>query len=361
MSAQIAFHHEGAGVGATAVTWYRRAARAAQLLHAHHDAIRLLDRALHLVADQPGAGARTVVELELLTERLVPLVEAAGYASTDMSATQERALALSGVLGLEPSPPLLRSLALAALTRSDFPVARRFGEALHQAAERRCDPVLQVEASYVLGIAAFWQAQLHDARQHFERALERYRPADRTTHLLGYGQDPKVVCLGRLANTLWFLGHAPEARRAAADAVAWAEEIGHPFSKMIARTFAALLAIDMGDDVAVRDHTAGLAEADQQAISAPIVAALRGYIEVLDGDHASGVRAVRAEVERMGPVGAAPGQAAVLLRVLLAACLAANDGPGARGTARRLLEMAGPARLWAPAAGRVLDEAPTLA
>jgi hypothetical protein len=277
-----------------------------------------------------------------------------------MSATQQRALALSAVLGLEPSPPLLRSLALAALTRSDFPAARRFGEPLRQAAERRSDPVLQVEASYVLGIAAFWQAQLHGARQHFERALELYRPADRMTHLLGYGQDPKVVCLGRLANTLWFLGHALEARCAAGDAIAWAEEIGHPFSKVIARTFAAVLAIDMGDEVAVRDHTAALAEADQ-TISGPIVAALRGYLDVLDGDHASGVPAVRAEVEQMGPVGAAPGQAAVLLRVLLAACLAADDRPGACAAASRLLEMAGPARLWAATARRVLDEAPTLA
>ena len=359
VSAQIAVHHEGAGAAAIAITWYRRAARAAQVLHAHHDAIRLLDRALHLIAGQPTARTRDAVELELVTDRLVPLVEATGYASGEMSATQQRALALAADLGLEPSAPLLRSLALAALTRSEFDTAARHGRVLEQIAGRRSDPVLLVEASYVLGIAAFWQAQLDSAREHFERAVARYRPANRMTHLLAYGQDPKVVCLGRLANTLWFLGHAPEAEHAADRALRWADEIGHPFSRTIARTFAALLALDMDDEPTMRTHLADMEEADQETVSGPMVIALRGYVDVLDGERVRGVCAVRTEVDKLGPIGAAPGQAAILARILLAACLAADDEPGARAAAQRLLGMAGPARLWAPVARRVVGASPS--
>ncbi len=359
VSAQIAVHHEQAGATGPAVAWYRRAARAAQLLHAHHDAVRLLDRGLGLLVAAPASASCDASELELRTDRLVPLVELAGYASPEMIATQERALALTDARGLDPSPPLLRSVALSALTRSDFPTATQFGYRLQEAAKRSDDPVLEVEASYVLGIASFWQAELPSARRHFERAVECYRPEDRRTHLVHYAQDPKVVCLGRLANTLWFLGCPGAARRTAAAALAWAAEIDHPFSSTIGHTFAALLALDMGDDTAVRVHTAGLASAQDETVNRHVAEAFRGYIAVLDGEGDTGVQMVRHAVASTGPVGAAPGQQALLVRVLLAACVAASDRAGARAAADRLLTMGGPARLWAPVARAVREERAT--
>ncbi len=359
VSAQIAVHHEQAGATGPAVAWYRRAARAAQLLHAHHDAVRLLDRGLALLASVPASASCDASELELCTDRLVPLVELAGYASPEMISTQERALALTDARGLDPSPPLLRSVALSALTRADFPAATRFGSRLQEAAKRSDDPVLDVEASYVLGIASFWQAELPSARRHFERAVEWYRPEDRLTHLVHYAQDPKVVCLGRLANTLWFLGRPDAARRTAAAALAWAAEIDHPFSSIIGHTFAALLALDMGDDTAVREHAAGLASAQDQTVNRHVAEAFGGYVAVLDGAGDAGVQLVRAAVASTGPVGAAPGQQALLVRVLLAACVAAGDRAGARGAADRLLAMGGPARLWAPVARAVREELAT--
>ena len=138
---------------------------------------------------------------------LAPLVAVAAYESPRMRATQARAVALNQALGTEPSPPLVRSLALSALTRSDFTAATGLGRDLARAARRDRDRVLEVEAAYVLGVASFWQAELETARHHFEHALARYRVEDTTIHQLHYAQDPKVVCLGRLANTLWFLGH----------------------------------------------------------------------------------------------------------------------------------------------------------
>src|SRR5207247_184566 len=96
--------------------------------------------------------------------------------------------------------------------------------------EHESDDVLLVESAYVLGIAAFWQAEFEAARSHFEAAVERYRPEHRHAHLLQYGQDPKVVCLSRLGNTLWFLGHTDAALRARDAALALADEIGHPLS-----------------------------------------------------------------------------------------------------------------------------------
>ena len=70
---------------------------------------------------------------------------------------------------------MLRSLALASLTGSDFAATTQFGRLLPAAGERDGDDVLIVEAGYVLGVAAFWPADFDAARRHFELSVERYR------------------------------------------------------------------------------------------------------------------------------------------------------------------------------------------
>ena len=256
VSAQIAAHHEHAGALQEAVTWYRRAAEAAQVLHAGGVAVGLLERALELLETLPGSAGRDAMELELCTALLGPLVPLHGYASAALSATQQRALRLADGLGVEAAAPLLRSLALRALTRDDLAGATRYGQLLQAAGEREGDDVLVVEGAYVLGIASFWQADLAPARQAFELAVERYRPADRSVHLLRYAQDPKVVCLSRLGNTLWFLGLPDAAVQARTAALAWADEIDHPFSRSVAVVFGAVLALDMGDEQSLRQYAA---------------------------------------------------------------------------------------------------------
>ncbi|MGY1780638.1 ATP-binding protein [Geodermatophilus sp. SYSU D01036] len=353
VSAQIAAHHERAGATAEAVAWYGRAAAAAQLLHANGRAVQLLDRALALVGSLPASPDRDRVELELRTAALAPLVPLVGYTSRGITTTQRRATELARSLGVDLSPQLVRSLALHALTRADFAAATRCGRQLRAAGERRGDDVLVVEGDYVLGVAAFWQADLTAARRHLESAVRRYRPEDRTTHLLHYGQDPKVVCLGRLACTYWFLGLPADARRAHTAALAWSREVADPFSRLVALTFGALLALETGDEAELRRLTAELAEMGSDGINGDVTRAFTGYLAVLDGQGRAGLDSVHTALAHAAVAAAAPGQHAMIQRVLLAAQLAAGDTAAARAAADRLLAMDGPARLWAPLAGRV--------
>lgn len=348
VAARIAGHLARAGAVDRAVTWFRRAAEAAQLLHAHAQAIRLLEHALELVATVPASAERDAVELAVRTELLGPLVSMEGYAAPSTCAVQRRAEELSH--GAELSPPLVRSLALTALTLGDFAKAFWCGERLSAASAG--DDVLVVEAAYVLGIAAFWQADFGSARTHFERAVEHYRPANRTTHLIRFGQDPKVICQGRLANTLWFLGFPEEAREARRAALAWADEIEHPYSRGAALVFATLLALDMGDEQTLRRYSAELAAIDNIARQNSLMAVVfKSYVDILDGG--TGVDRIRREIELTRDEPAAPGTLTVLNRVLLAACEAAGDKAGALEVADRLLRQDGPARIWAPEAERV--------
>lgn len=356
VGAQIAAHYDRAGAAEQAISWYRRAAEAAQLLHANGPAVRLLNRALGLLRSLPHSMIRDAMELEVRTGLLVPLDSLSGYASPVLSATQQRARDLARTVGADLAPALLRSLALSSLTGSDFPETRRFGDLLRVAAERDDDDIAVVEAAYVLGIASFWLADFEAARRHFERAVERYRPESSRPHLIHYGHDPKVICLSRLGNTLWFLGRPAAAVEARSAALVWAGEVDHPPSRALALTFAVMLALDMGNEQELREYAHDYEAYAHQPLHQWVGTAFRGYVAVLDGDVAGGVAAIQGAVEHTRDGPAAPGQHAMLCRILLAARVVSGDDPAALAAADRLLDIGGAACVWAPVARRVRAE-----
>ncbi|GAA2536055.1 MULTISPECIES: ATP-binding protein [Streptomyces] len=347
---QIADHYRRAGDPLAAVPWALRAADAACRLHADSQAIGLLDRTARLLREQPPSPRRDTLELRLLTALPAPLGRVEGYASTTLSAVHTRALELSARLGTELAPPLVRSLALASTVGSDFAAARRYGERLLARGRESGDDVLIVEGAYVLGIAAFWQARFTTARENFELAVRHYRPERRALHLLRYAQDPRAVCQSRLANTLWFLGRpAAEAIAVRDAALAYADETGHAFTRIVARVFAGVLALDMGDEESLREHVRTLRELGPGCPAPQVwmpLEAFCGYVDVLDGHAERGVRRCRGVIAALPGIQPAPGMRAVLHRVLLAAAEAAKDTEEARRAAERLLEMGGAAAVW---------------
>jgi DNA-binding SARP family transcriptional activator len=335
----IATHYERAGAGDRAVSWYVDAADAAQRLHAQGDAARALDRALRLLVPHPEGAERDARELALITAALAPLSMAEGFGSRRLHELQRRGLELAS----PPGPPLLRSLALTALSRGDFGEARGFAGQLRSRAESDGDEVMLVESDYALGVAAFWQGELDAARRHFEAAVARYRPEHRPTHLVRYGIDPKVVCLSRLGNTLWFLGHPEPAVRARDAALALAVEVGHPASTGTAQWFAAMLALELGDADALRACAAALGRAREVKVIETSHDALVGYLDVLDGRPERGLGAIRRALDDVGDSDHAPGHRSCLLRLLVDACALAEEWRAGIEAADLLLETA---RLW---------------
>jgi DNA-binding SARP family transcriptional activator len=356
---RIAAHYDRAGRQADAVAWYARAAEAAQRLHANADAVQSLERALELARELPGPE-RAPLELRLLTALPAPLVAVEGYLSPRVAAVHERARELAEAHCVEPEAPLLRSLALAALARGDFDAARLHGEQLRARGERERDDVLGVESAYVLGVAAYWQCRLEDARAELETAVERCRPEHRTAHLLHYGQDPEVVCLTRLAHTLWLLGREEEAARAGDTGVLLADERGHPYSLAVARIWAALLALDRREHAALRRHARALEGAEpvhgpaQHRLAAE---AFSGLVDVLDGRENEGLERVR---EALGAARSgqppAPGIRAILTRILLEAYATAGAAQAGLAEADEALAADDGVLLWEAEARRLRAE-----
>jgi hypothetical protein len=143
--------------------------------------------------------------------------------------------------------------------------ASEYGTALLAAGESEDDPMLIVEGQYVLGVSSFWAGEFEASRRQLEDAIVRYDPDHSEAHIALYSQDPKVICLSRLAWCLSFLGYAEQAAEARDASVSLAEELGHPFSRCYANAFAAMTSQFLGDDVRGDGFAAALeAEADEE-------------------------------------------------------------------------------------------------
>lgn len=358
VSGQIAAHYDRAGVAEEALSWYEAAAEASQRLHASQEAARMLTRALELVRSLPRSPEQHSRELAILTAMLTPLASAHGFASSQVAEAEQAVMDLVRVLDVELPSPVIRSLAISNLSRDEFDVARRYGEQLRARGEADGDDALLVEGEYVLGIAAFWQGELDAARRHFEKAVAGYRPNRRSSHLLRYWLDPQVVSLSRLGNTLWFLGDPVAAGKARDDALALASDIGHEPTRRTALVFATILALDMGDTDRVRryaaDLHAGLTDDDARPTRMS-ARTFRAYVRVLDGDVQPGIDEIRAALNELSEGGHAPGQRAVIARLLTAAHEAARDTRGRLAAAEQALSIGGP-RLWESEAHRARAE-----
>ena len=133
-------------------------------------------------------------------------------------------------------------MALAIIQR-DFPQAQTHGEQLLAQAEETGDPLLLTEGHYLIGVSTFWQGALELSRPHLSRALTSYSP-ERAAQHLALRQDPKAVCLVRLAWTMWHLGRLEEAEVLVEEGLAYADQLQHAYTEAYVHVFGAWLAAD---------------------------------------------------------------------------------------------------------------------
>jgi hypothetical protein len=167
---------------------------------------------------------------------------------------------------------------------------------------------------------------------------------------VSYGQDPEVICLTRLAHTLWLLGEQDDAERARNRGLELADERGHPYSRAVAGVFAGVLALDQRDEQRLRRHADELAsaargyEAPQIRIVADLVA---GLLELFGGGSSQAATRVRSIVlDALHEDPATPGFHGMLMRIQLEACVAARDAQAGLAVADQALVMGGGTALW---------------
>jgi len=187
-AAAIARHLEQAGLLEGAIPYYRVAAQHALALCAGSEAVLHLEKAIELVKRVPESAPRQVQEIELRTALCVALIGLEMYSGPRMLQEYERVRTLCESAGMTPGPAALRTLALALIMTGEIAEAEDIGRRLLASAGTGANPVLSVEARYVLGIAAYWQGDPAGAVAHLGAAITSYRTERAPEHLDTFGQ-----------------------------------------------------------------------------------------------------------------------------------------------------------------------------
>ena len=297
-SPQLAAHYDQAGMAEPAIVAYRVAGARAATVSALEEAVTMFQRALALLADLPPSLHRDALELDTRIALGSPLVAIDGYGSKGAHQLYERALSLCRKLRRPVEPPILRGLGLARLQGCRFDDCDELARALFD--HESHDPIARTESCYLLGVSAFWRGDLVAARHHLDAAIESYDPSHRDRHLALYAQDPKAVCLVRLAWIELWSGDAGRADETARSALEFAADIDHLMTLGYVITYAAILAAESED----LDRLAGLlADADLVWSRLPerylmvVLEALRGWLDVCEGS-AGGIEKIMRSVAR---------------------------------------------------------------
>ena len=281
---QLAAHYDQAGMVGPAIDAYRVAGARAVAVSALDEAVTMFRRALSLLAEVPTSPDRDALELDIRIALGSPLAALEGYGSKGAHQLYERALSLCRKLNRRVDPPILRGLGLARLQGCRFDDCRELGQALLD--HESHDPIARTEGRYLLGVSAFWRGDLAMARHYLDGAIEAYDVSHRNEHLALYAQDPKAVCLVRLAWVELWAGDAGRANETARSALDLAVDVDHLMTLWYVITYAAIIAAE-SEDLRRLAELLGDAELLWKRLPMPYLMivgeALRGWLDVCEG------------------------------------------------------------------------------
>lgn len=288
-----AFHFTRAGLTEKAIDYWQRAAERSIRNSAHVEAVAHLTTALDLLVTLPESRERDRREMRLRTALAMPLIATKGYAANEVDEALSRARALCMEVGEDAELfRVLRLLWAFQTVRGDHARAFEAAQQILAMAESKGAPDLRLEADRVLGSSYFYLGRLLEARQHFERAIDFYDRKRDHGHVLIYGQDPGVSCLANESLTLWLLGYPEQALARAAEAVALARELAHPYSLCYSLFFSTWVNVFLRDLDRVQQCVDEIIQVSQHQYFQfweTMTMIIRGWLRAQRGETAAGV------------------------------------------------------------------------
>ena len=305
---QLAHHYEAAGRDEEAVDALLLAGERASALAAETEAIVHFQRGLRLVGAWPDAPRRQQRELALQTALGNALTRVRGYSAAETGAAFGRAHVLCRQLGeTNHLFTILVGLESYHSPRGEFDRALALAEELIALAEQRQDPLIAVEGHSAMADTLFYQGAFARTLVHMEQAIAAYDPQDHALYLRRGSEDPGIMSMMVAACTLWYLGCPEQARRRIAAALALAEELGHPYTLMLAQFWSAVTHVWLRDYAAVRSHIAAVMQLCRQHdfhYFLGLAACIEGWVQVMQGAEAAGIAQLRQGLDQLGATGA---------------------------------------------------------
>ena len=330
IAAELAMRFEAARDFDRSVEYLRMAGAAALRCCAYLESIEHLRRGLAMVPQLPEPE-RAAREIDLLLPLGAALMAAQGYASGDVEATYQRALALCGT-DRRPGhlERVLRGLWNVAFLRADLARAREIAGLLLAQAESTGNARLATDAHTKLGQTCLHQGELSPARFHLERALAASAADGEDT--TGAREAPRVAIY--LSWALWYTGFPEQALGAAQQAIRLAASAGSPHSSAFALGYSSVLHLlcgDLDNELARARELSILAAEHGLAYWRSLADFTQGRVATQRADTTGGIARMRSAIDEMRSAGGLVG-VPYLLCQLAEAELAAGRVDEARAT-----------------------------
>lgn len=304
---QIASHFERAGLADEAIEYYQRAAAHARQQYADTEAADLLRRALALCRAFPESDRRLKQELDLLVILGPSLVTTEGYSASEVGATYGRALDLSRRFDNRNIFVILSGIWVFHVVRGELEKARQFSLEFLSLAEREPTPGLMLAANFLRGCSLFHLGQLDASFDHMTAAIRNHSGPAESVLALFAGPDLGVFCRCYLAQLAWHREDGNHGDDHAAEAIAAARRMRHPFSVAIALDYAAMLHAFRGESrLALEQGREAVEVCSRHGFAYYLAMAniLTGWAEAAEGNAAAGLAQLRDGLEQMRRLGA---------------------------------------------------------
>jgi predicted ATPase len=242
----LAHHLTAAGDTERAVDQWLKAGQHAAAQLAHLEAIRHFERGLATLAALAEGPARDGREIELQLARGLSLFTAKGFIAVEAAQAYTRARELAERQG-DPRQQFMAVYGLwqSANGRGKMLECRRFSDRLEQLTADSTDDGLRLQAHHSAWTTDLFAGEPGAARAHCEEGRRLYDPErHRFHHQLYGGHDPGACARYIGAQAHWLLGYPEKGLEIGRDALAFAEQLGHPFSQGTTLTMTALLHLD---------------------------------------------------------------------------------------------------------------------
>lgn len=340
----LAHHFQAARDVENAVHYLVRAAKLSARRSGFVEAIAQLQRALSLLATQPGSRARTQGELRAHLALGGIYAQYRGFSATETGAAFNAALDRCRELGDAPEIfAVLSGVGAFEITRANVEKCRALAaECLSRAALQRSRPPF-IMGHLLLGGALFLTGELTSARRHLEQAIADYEQ-DRTAkgRQVMYVQDQKSTGLCYLASALTILGYPDRGLRAAESGLAHSRSLGglHAINYSLCY-LGAVLHLRRDAREALRCATESLELAREQGFASWLGMSLllRGASRVGLGEHEEGLRDIAEGIEAHSGMEAGAYQP-FALSMLAGGLLATGRAAEARAALDRALAIA---------------------
>jgi predicted ATPase len=244
----LAHHYQEAGNYQLAIRcWFKSGQRA--LAHsANVEAIAHFRKALQPLNALPETPERTKQEIDILLALGIPLIAVHGYASEETSEAFSRARTLCLRLGNIPE----YFQALFGLWGHSWMCGKN-DDALPMADEflsrsrASSDPVLLMVAHRVMGSTLLTIGDFQSSANHFEESIKLSISEGKQPLYHLYMVEPQVASLLLLSWDLWFLGHPDQSLSRVSEALALAQNLGHPYTVAFARYMTSVVHLLRGD------------------------------------------------------------------------------------------------------------------